>query len=194
MIDKAFLFIEKEVNQYFDARFGPSTQKWVTIGNIARFTESEGGGGDTNAQAMLSLVNIEEDRISKNPENYFRTVDGIAYRNPKIFLNLYALFAATTNSYPVALQTISTIIQFFQSVNRFDRSTNPLLDPELEALTLDLYTMNFEQVNHLWSTLGGKYLPSVLYKVRVVGIEDTDKKVGGDVIREIEIRENLMSP
>jgi len=32
--------------------------------------------------------------------------------------------------------------------------------------------MNSEQVNHLWATLGGKYLPSVLYKVRMLTIED----------------------
>ena len=35
-----------------------------------------------------------------------------------------------------------------------------------------MVSMNSEQVNHLWATLGGKYLPSVLYKVRMLTIED----------------------
>ncbi|GAA4460496.1 hypothetical protein GCM10023189_35700 [Nibrella saemangeumensis] len=195
MIDKALVFLEKEVNNYFDARFGPSTQKWVTLGNIAKLDDGSNGGGggnDNNARAMLSLVNLEEDRIAKNPENFFRTADGIAYRNPRILLNLYVLFSVTISNYVQGLQTLSFIIQCFQSNRVFESATYPLLDPSLEKLTLDLYTLNFEQVNHLWSTLGGKYLPSVLYKVRMVGIEDLDKQVGGDLIREIVLTEKLI--
>ena len=47
--------------------------------------------------------------------------------------------------------------------------------------------MNFEQVNHLWSTLGGKYLPSALYKVRQLTIfEDVEVSESG-LIKEIEL-------
>jgi hypothetical protein len=165
------------------------------MGNIAKYSESEGGGGseDGSARAMLSLVNLEEDRIAKNPENFFRTTDGVVYRNPKILLNLYVLFAATGNSYLLALQTIGLIIRCFQGANVFESATSPELDPSLEKMMVELYTMNFEQVNHLWSTLGGKYLPSVLYKVRVIGIEDTERQVEGDLIREVIIRDNLIT-
>ena len=51
---------------------------------------------------------------------------------------------------------------------------------------MELYTMNFEQVNHLWSTLGGKYLPSVLYKMKMIVISDEANQVGGGLITEIE--------
>ncbi len=195
MLDKALLFLEREVNRYFDAHFGPSTQKWVTIGNVAKYAESESGSGmeESSARALLTLVNIEEDRIAKSPDNYFRTSEGIIYRNPEILLNLYVLFSAIGNSYSLALETVGLIIQCFQGVNVFDRSTHPDLDPSLEKLTLELYTLNFEQINHLWSTLGGKYLPSALYKLRLVGIEDTDRQVEGDLIREIIIRDERIS-
>ncbi|HXS15683.1 MAG TPA: Pvc16 family protein, partial [Polyangiaceae bacterium] len=43
---------------------------------------------------------------------------------------------------------------------------------DIKELSVELYTMNFEQVNHLWSTLGGKYMPSVLYKVRNLSISE----------------------
>jgi len=197
MIDKALLFLEKEVNNYFDARLGPSTQKWVLLGNIAKLADDGSGGGgssDNNARAVLSLVNIEEDRVSKSPENFRRVPDGIVYKNPKLYFNLYALFAVTASTYTTALSTLSTIIQCFQATYVFERATNPTLDPSLEKLTLELYTLNFEQVNHLWSTLGGKYLPSVLYKVRVVGIEDTEKQTTGELIREITINDRLIQP
>jgi hypothetical protein len=198
MIDRAFKFLEAEVNAYFDARFGPDTEKWVALGNIAKAAENNDGGGggvgnDNNARAILGLVNIEEDRISKNPENVVRTPGGVFYQNPKIHLNLYALFAVTISNYPVALQTLSIIIQCFQRNRVFDSSTHPSLDPGIERLTLDLFTINFEQVNHLWSTLGGKYLPSVMYKIRVIGLEDTSNRVEGSLIREIQIQDGIMS-
>jgi hypothetical protein len=191
MIDKALAFLAQEANAYFDARFGPSTQKWITLGNIAKLADAEtpgNGGGAESANTLLGLVNIEEDRIAKNPENVVRTLDG----NPKIHFNLYALFAVAHNNYPVALQTLSTIIQCFQSQRVFDAGSHPGMDPSLEKLSLDLFTLNFEQVNHLWSTLGGKYLPSVLYKVRVVGIEDTERQQSGALIREIQINDRMM--
>jgi hypothetical protein len=198
MIDKALLFLEKEVNNYFDARLGPSTQKWVLLGNIAKMADDSGGGGggggDTNSRAVLSLVNLEEDRISKSPENFRRVPDGIVYKNPKLYFNLYVLFAVTTSTYTTALSTLSTIIQCFQANYVFDRATYPSIDPSVEKIALELYTLNFEQVNHLWSTLGGKYLPSIMYKVRVVGIEDTEKQTPGELIREITINDRLIQP
>jgi hypothetical protein len=42
-------------------------------------------------------------------------------------------------------------------------------------------------LNHLWSTLGGKYLPSVLYKIRLVRLEDQTDQSTGQVIREINL-------
>jgi hypothetical protein len=194
VIDKALQFIEREVNAYFDARFGPATQKWVTLGNIARFADSEGGGNDdSSARALMTLVNIEEDRVAKSPEHTFRTVEGVRYQNPEIPLNLYVLFTATSNSYTLALQTVAMIMQCFQGCNVFASATNPRLDASIDRLILDLFTLNFEQINHLWSTLGGKYLPSVLYRVRMVGIVDSEQFAGGGLIREVVVNDGAMN-
>jgi hypothetical protein len=59
-------------------------------------------------------------------------------------------------------------------------------------LSLDLFSLNFEQINHLWSTIGGKYFPSALYKVRLVTIEDQTNYANGEPIREIIISESQL--
>ncbi len=56
------------------------------------------------AKLYISLVNIEEDRISKSPQNFVKVNDKVEYRNPKIFLNLYCLFAVANSSYDTALR------------------------------------------------------------------------------------------
>jgi len=59
---------------------------------------------------------------------------------------------------------------------------------------VDLYTLNFEQVNHLWSTLGGKYLPSVMYKMRQITIDEEYVTGESGFIKEIQLNEKLKLP
>jgi len=40
---------------------------------------------------------------------------------------------------------------------------------------MELYTLTFEQLNHLWGSLGGRQVPFAMYKLRLVGL--TDRKI-----------------
>jgi hypothetical protein len=202
MIDNAIKFIASEVNKYvvrkIDPQQDPSITKLVVAGNVVKTQDGEAGSNPLLGKGILTLVNIEEDRISKSPQN-FRKLDGLVeYRNPKIFLNLYCLFSVFHNSYETALQYLSLIIQFFQFRNLINHqnspsSSEPKLHPNIEQLVFDMVSMNFEQVNHLWGTLGGKYLPSVLYKVRLVAIEDDTPESVGPPITNITINPTTLN-
>jgi hypothetical protein len=193
MIHQALQFVEKEVNTYFDARFGQSTQKWVSIGNPAKLTDEQANAGNNNTSGVVfGIVNVEEDRISKSPDNFRKVNEKIEYRNPKVFLNLYLLFAVNKTDYLQSLKELSLVIQFFQQKFAFDLQNSPGLDPKIERLIMELYSLNFEQLNHLWGVLGGKYLPSVLYKMRVVGIEDETVESIAEPILDININPLLL--
>ncbi len=193
MISKALSFIEDQTNLYLQGLSGPNTEKYAVLGNIAKIVEGgEANEGEDSSGVIITLVNIEEDRISKNPNGIYRQVDKVIKSNPKILLNLYVLFSSTL-AYTVALSRISNVIQCFQSNNFFTTASFPSLDPKIEKLHLELYTMNFEQVNHLWSTLGGKYLPSVLYKMKLVTIADEANQSEGSLITEIQMKKNVIA-
>jgi hypothetical protein len=190
VISEALTFLVAEVNRYLDAQLGSTTADRVVLGNIARLADDSGGGGGKTGDgslAMLTLVNIEEDKASRNPQHFRRIDDQIIYRNPSIQLNLYGLFSAHTATYSTALEIVAYIIQCFQAQKTFESQSDPNLDPQIGKLTVDLFSLNFEQINHLWSTLGGKYYPSALYKIRLVIIEDTTPMAGGGLIREIDL-------
>lgn len=203
MIDNVLKFTASEVNKYVirktDAALDPSITKWIELGNVTRVQDGEGDGDavDLKGKVVLSLVNIEEDKISKLPNNLVRTNDKIEYKNPKIYLNLYCLFAASNKDYEKALGQISLIIQFFQYYNVITHKTNPSDDPKLasnvDKLIFDLITLNFEHMNHLWGTLGGKYLPSVLYKMRLITIADDTPKAETKPILKIRIEDSPMN-
>ena len=199
MIDNALKFVAAEVNRYVVRKINPqqdpSINKLVVLGNITK-AQDEGNNqqNPVAGKAVLSLVNIEEDRISKSPQNFVKVNDKVEYRNPKIFLNLYCLFAVANTTYDTALQHLSLIIQFFQYKNVLNHQNSPAasepkLDPRIDKLVFDMISLNFEQVNHLWGTLGGKYLPSVLYKMRLVTIEDDTPQQQADPIFNIAVND-----
>lgn len=199
MIDNALKIIANEVNKYvvrkLDPDRDPTSTKRIATGNVTKVQESDASGsrGEAlSAPGILTLVNIEEERYAKSPNNFIRVNDKIEYKNPKIFLNLYCLFAVNHTSYDTSLQYLSLIIQFFQYRNFITHKNTPpdnglALDQKIDRLIFDMVAMNFEQVNHLWATLGGKYLPSVLYKVRMVTIEDDTPEMEADSILRILI-------
>ena len=188
MINETLKFLAEEVNRFLSQKLGAITDPRLILGNVAKAMDNDlSGSNSLTNKAILSLVNLEEDRVSKQPENYVRTDTGLLYKNPRVHLNLYVLFAINRTEYTDSLKWLAYIIQFFQYQNVFTPISHPSLDNKTEKLVVDLCTLNFEQINHLWSTLGGKYIPSVLYKVRQVTIDEDAVIAGGGLIQEINV-------
>jgi hypothetical protein len=168
----------------------------VVLGNVARAYDTDvlSGADPITNRAIISLVNIEEDRVSKQQENYVKTDIGVKYKNPPLYLNIYMLISVNRNNYGQSLAWLGHILQFFQYQNVFTPVTHPSLDNRILKLITELYSLNFEQVNHLWSTLGGKYLPSVMYKVRQVSLDEDLTMSESGFIKEIQIDDKLKLP
>jgi Pvc16 N-terminal domain len=166
----------------------------VIIDNIGMFETSN---GDTLANnIILTLVNIEEESTLKNQPPLRRPVGTTAiYENTPVYLNLYILFTCNYSGtdYPLALKRLGHIIQFVQGKTSFSTSTAvssglpDLENPEVVNLkfTLELYTLTFEQINHLWGSLGGRQVPFAMYKLRLVTITERA------VVREVPVIEEI---
>lgn len=187
MINETLKFISDEVNSYLSLKLGINTDPRLVLGNVSKAMDNDVPGVNSLAnRAILSLVNVEEDRVAKQQENFIKTDSGLTYKNPPTFINLYILFAVNRTEYTDSLKWLAYIIQFFQYQNVFTPISHPALDEKIEKLIVDLYTLNFEQINHLWSTMGGKYIPSVLYKARQITINEDAIVSGGGLITEVD--------
>jgi len=162
------------------------------LGNIGEIVSGTGNNHGVNADIIISLINIEENRVSRDPTPYVRNDSGIRYKNPAIHLNLTLLFTSVKHSggYESSLQSIQQLIEFFQTKYVFDHINTPALDPGIEKIILELLSLNLEQLHQLWSMLGGKYHPSVAYRMRMVTI-DKDTGISGPLITEIETNYHL---
>lgn len=171
----------------------------VMLGNISALDSNQQGENSLNNKLVISLVNIEEESTLKNGQRFIKNPlsSGIEYIQPPVHLNLYVLISATlpnsasSDDYVRALDRLSLVIEFFQAKKSFTVKNSPQSDfldnagNETDPLTLDinqsvreemrllpeLYTLTFEQINHLWGSLGGKQVPFVMYKVRLVKIQ-----------------------
>ncbi len=147
---------------------------------------------------VVSLVNIEEESTLKNGQPFVRNpaTNGSETFSPPVFLNLYLLFSATVpekatdDEYQRALHRIGSVIELFQSKKTFTLQNTPSFQKTaaLSAVALtdlrlhpELYTLTFEQINHLWGSLGGKQSPFVMYKVRLVKIQSSATREGPTV-------------
>ncbi len=202
MIGLALKLLRDELSDYIfqNKRSGDSiTQDDIILDSIAML-ESD-SQGDLNNKVIISLVNTEEESTLKNNRNTVRTATGIKYKEPPVFLNLYVLISTTLgqdlqDAYEFALHRLSLVIQFFQAKRSFTIQNSPFSTISNDSnisqesknelkLNVELYTLTFEQINHLWGSLGGKQVPFAMYKIRLVKIQE-DTSIIAPVIEEIE--------
>ncbi len=203
MIAHALEIIQNELKAnlltYTDnyAGVGNSDGLTVTLNNIASLNVSQAMEPNTQSDILITLVNFREEKSLKNLPNYVRNDAAlkVTYENPPVFVNLHVLFSVIVNNYPIALSALSRIIRFFQSRNVFTQDTvapaslNTLVsaDDQLESfkMIMDLYSPSFEEMNHLWGTLGGKQYPFALYTLRMLDLKYKSVQNESGLITEV---------
>ncbi len=193
MIGLALKLLRDELSEYIVAQKGagdPIVKDDIILHNIAMLESDT--SGDLNNKIVITLVNTEEESTLKNSANIIKTTTGIQYVEPAVFLNLYILISTTLgedllDAYEFALNRLALVVQFFQSKKSFTVKNSPFnsistdvnipqeLKDELK-LNIELYTLTFEQINHLWGSLGGKQVPFAMYKVRLVRIQENTRQ------------------
>jgi len=169
----------------------------VEVGNVSQLDGDDAVSGNI----LLSLVNVEQDVPLRNNPAYSAISDTqIKRHNPKIVLNLYTLFSIPQGQNRVTeLDYLTYVIAAFQRQNVFTPNDfdNPAVfntgHLQTEKIIFDQYSMTFEQLNHLWGILGGKYLPSVLYKVRLICVFVDEDKEPESTISSIEREEEVIN-
>lgn len=188
MIYETLEIIIDQITKYLDTKV--SDDSTLVLENIARLEDPL--TDKLKDKVVVSVLNLEEEVTLKNiPNTHFKNGKTV-YKNRPVNLNLFVLFAANRTSYDKALISISNIIEFFQSKKVFNQSNSPFVptsslfdDLKEFKFMVELYTPTFEQLNYIWGTLGGKSVPSVLYKISIVQIEADLIRDAGKPITQI---------
>jgi hypothetical protein len=169
MIEIALNFIKDELNTYLYARTGSDR---IDV-NLSKVVDESGKYAFTENSIAATVINIEEERTFKSQLPEYKYQDGQHIRfEPDIKLNLHILFSAYFQLYYESLKAIAHILTYFQSHTFFTPIEYPALDARIERLVPQLESVSYEQLNQIWAFIGAKQLPSVIYNVRLVVIQD----------------------
>ena len=193
MIFDALALIASELNEYIKKRSHSDDQQHVFLGNIA---DASGAAASLNDVITITLANIEQEQHNKSQTfQRIQNDKSFYYTQPEIQLNFYIIISIrpgkdqqeNNNSYVNALKRLSMVAYFFQSNPFLDQSSiqNPKVSNDLGRLTIELYTAGFEHLSYIWGIQGGHYLPSLIYKVRLITIQE------GIVAKEVPVVETV---
>jgi len=198
MIVHAMQILRKELEAFLKP-LDADDDRVVELANVAPLDklQAETHGNDAD-KVVLTLINIREEKTLKNGPFHRRNDATLQteYFNPHVFLNLYILVSANQTKYTNALIYLSRIASFFQGKNVFTHLNSlPVTDTEVPEtdrmdsfkLILDLYSPSFEELNHIWGTLGGKQVPSLVYCLRLVEVQPRKLEGTGGLVEEIKL-------
>lgn len=185
MLRTALKFIESELNTFMVLRDGNSYANPPAV--LSGLVKRDGSIQSDPGNIYISLTHLEEERL-ENKKPVYRTNNltrHLQVFQPPVRLNAYVLFSAVQADYPTTLRDLSLVATYFQHYNVFRAnqypdlnagSSDPLQKPWqwIEELTVQMYTVTYEQQSYIWSCLGAKYVPSLLYKVRLLVVFDQD--------------------
>ena len=165
MIYEALTCVTEEINEFFRSKLKINEEKIILSalinqdGTIAIQGENK---------VIVTLINLEKEPAGKtHAGSGARTFSNTA---TPLSINIFVLFSAyfSSTNYPESLRFLSFVIAFLQEKSVFSQSNTPRLDESIEKLTFEIESLGAEKLNNIWSTLGAKYMPSVLYKVRML--------------------------
>ena len=193
MIVEAMALLLRQLNEYIaqvDASAGGPVQ--AIWGNIAQLDRTE-VATELDNHVVLSLVNLEEERALKNGRVAATLSTGdVGYTNRPFHLNLFLLFTANYRNYGTALRRLAQVLTFFQGKQKFTFANSPGTNPPLGgivefSLAMDLLSLSFEEVNHLWGFLGTRQSPSAIFRGRLVVVSDQRLLETAARIQDLEV-------
>jgi hypothetical protein len=179
MIDAALGLMAGQLNEHLRRRFQLSEDLAV----LSNLLEQNGTLVPLVANKLvLFLAGVERDTIAHRAPgaNLGLQAQQLTTGAP-VYLNLLVMCAANFSggNYPEALKFLSSAIAFFQAHQVLDQHSAPSPEAGLGRLVLSIENLSSSEMHSLWGIHSGRYLPSVLYRVRMIGL-DGEQVTGRD--------------
>lgn len=158
MIKKILTYYAERLDEYL-SRLHHQPEGLAEVGFVGNGTEERPN------KMVVSLINVERETAGGISAPVQRTVEGYTRQTPPLLLNLNLMLAAVYDErrYAESLSILSDALKFVQSVPKFE--------VEEMSYTVEIMTLSPQDLNNIWTTLGGQYYPSVVCKLRRLVID-----------------------
>jgi len=170
MIEQAIQIIAEKLNRHLKNAFS-SNENLVEVSNIV----GQDGAVSPNVdnKLVLFVVNIEQEILAnRHVHDRLPGPGRVPVISKPAYMNIYICLAGTFSgkNYSESLKLLSHAIGFLHNNCVFDHSNTPELDPVFNKLVFEYVNLDIRDLSNLWGVITGKYLPSALYKVRMVPV------------------------
>lgn len=175
MISEALQYTSKTLNQFLKNKFGLSDSIVVVNKVIA---QNGTVPIENSNKVILSLIHVEQETTKSFYRKNVQMDDG-NYENKPLDerYNLYLLVTPNFEDYNEALKFLNSVIQFFQINGVMNSSTSSVIPKGIKRLEFEFEKGDgYLQMHNLWSALGAKYQPSIIYKLRLITIASDEVK------------------
>lgn len=183
MIKNALVFTKKTLDEHLKNRF----HLLEDVSVLNHLVDQEGGAPSKNQNKMvISLINLEHE-TNKPFVNRYSTSGGNKFEaiNPSQRFNMDLLFTACFDDYEEALKFLTATVSYFQGCNSFTMKDHPDLPEGLGKLNFHIERLNYTETHNLWTAMGAKYQPSVIYKVGLITFQSLEVKETGNLANAV---------
>lgn len=175
MIKKILSYYASRLDEYL-SRLHHQPEGLAEIGLIGNSTDEK------PCKLIVSLINIERETAGGISSPIQRTTEGYIRQAPPLLLNLNLMLAAVYDEkrYAESLDILSDTLKFIQSV--------PIFEVDGMAYTVEIVTLSSQDLNNIWTMLGGQYYPSVVCKLRRLVIDAEEITGSGATMKQPDIR------
>lgn len=164
----------KTILTYFTSQLEEYLMRWhhqpeglATVGFIGNSREERPN------KIVVSLLNMERETPEGISAPEQRTPEDHTRKSPPLQLNLNVILAAVydEDQYAESLAVLSDTLRFIQSAPRFEIDS--------VGYTVEIVSISTQDMNNIWTLLGGQYYPSVVCKIRRLTIYAEEITYGG---------------
>ena len=178
MIDLSFLkFISAEISDFTGNTILENNLVWSNI------IDQDGTVAAPANSIAITLVKIEKESVV-NKSNTIYKDNKYGFPTPSLNINLFLQFAAYNNDYGEALKQLGYILSYFQSYPVLTKqNAKHFTEPGIDKLIFEIVNYSHQELSNLWSQLGAKYIPSVVYKMRMIIIDESKFETRPPIIK-----------
>ena len=186
MIDRAISLVANRLNQHLQQRFAISDD----IVAVTGLTDADGRPApDARNRLVVFVIGIFEETSARSAAiRPSGSSSRAALTAEPVYLNVDLMLASNFDSsnYVESLKVLSQAVQFFQTTPVFDHVNAPEMDSRLDRLGLEIINLSTDAASQIWSMHGGRYLPSIAYRMRLIAISSGEMTGDDFLIRTPE--------
>jgi hypothetical protein len=161
MIQKALQFINDCLEDFLKNKM-TTLESVVILNNVLNI---DGTVAQKNQNKLiLTLFNLSEEHITQtqfpintNPINQAK--------NNICFFSI--LLSSNFDDYTESLKFLDAAYLFFNENVVFNAASFPSFPSGIDSIQVNFHNSSFDELHLVWNSIGARYLPSIIYKVRL---------------------------